>query len=65
MTSPDVQPRRPFKVYLGGLATMAFVFGLATFITGQQDPWGTRQIVGLTLAIAGITMLAVAKFVLK
>ena len=65
MNSPATGPKFPLKKYLNGLATMTFVFGLVTFVSGQQDPWGTRQFVGLGLALSGIALLAVARFVLK
>lgn len=65
MTAPTPRPRRPWRTYIAGIATMCFAFGLMNFVMGQQDPWGVRQIAGLCLAITGILLLAYARFVLK
>lgn len=66
MNMPEKPPvQNKVKFYLGGFATMCFVFGLLNFLNGQEVPWGYQQTGGFVMAIVGIILLGIARFVLK
>lgn len=45
--------------YVGGLATLLFVFGIVTYLLGAARPWGVQQVVGLTAAVLGLMLMFV------
>ena len=54
-------PRKRFGLrdYLGGLATLLFVFGIITFLMGSAVPWGAQQVGGLIAAVLGLVLMFV------
>ncbi|WP_020475774.1 hypothetical protein [Zavarzinella formosa] len=67
MTAPPPEPPKklPLRTYVGGFAAMFFAFGIINFLKGQEVPWGYQQTGGLIMAVVGIILLGIAKFVLK
>jgi hypothetical protein len=59
------RPRKKWgrREYVGGLATLVFVFGLVTFLLGSANPWGVQQILGLTAAVIGIILMVIRQWV--
>ena len=51
--------QRTARDYLGGFAALVFVFGIVTFLMGGADPWGSRQVGGLIVAVVGIGLMFV------
>ena len=45
--------------YVGGLATLLFVFGMITFLLGSARPRGAQQVIGLLTAILGLVLMLV------
>lgn len=60
---PPVKPK--IKFFVGGFGTMFFAFGIMNFLNGQEVPWGYQQTAGFIMAIIGIVLFGIAKFVLK
>ena len=55
--SPPTQPPRKKwgrREYVGGLATLLFVFGIVTYLLGSARPWGVQQLIGLLGAVVGL-----------
>lgn len=65
MSASDPKEKLPIRAYVGGFATMMFAFGLINFINGQEVPWGYQQTGGLIMAILGIVLFGIARFMLK
>ena len=45
--------------YVGGLATLMFVFGFVTYLLGSARPWGVQQVIGLAAAVVGLVLMGV------
>ena len=55
------RPRKKWgrREYVGGLATLVFVFGIVTFLLGSANPWGLQQILGLLAALIGLVLMVI------
>jgi len=55
------RPRKKWgrREYVGGLATLLFVFGIVTFLLGSANPWGVQQVLGLLVSILGLVLMFV------
>jgi hypothetical protein len=60
MTQPPRKKWGP-RDYLGGLATLLFVFGIVTYLLGSARPWGVQQVIGLAAAVVGLILMAVRR----